>query len=120
MRVVVGTDAGAALARFDEAVHVEMELLVGAGWTPEEAIEAGTLGAAVAMGWEKEVGSLEPGKVADIVVVRGDPTRSISDVRQIECVVLEGRVVAQRGRLIGDTRPTPWPVDEIAKRPALT
>jgi len=120
VRVVVGTDAGAALARFDEAVHVEMELLVGAGWTPEEAIEAGTLGAAVAMGWEKEVGSLEPGKVADIVVVRGDPTRSISDVRQIECVVLEGRVVAQRGRLIGDTRPTPWPVDEIAKRPALT
>jgi imidazolonepropionase-like amidohydrolase len=48
VKVVVGTDAGAALARFDEAVHVELELLVGAGWTPLEAIEAGTRGAATA------------------------------------------------------------------------
>ena len=40
VRVVVGTDAGASLARFDEAVHVELELLVGAGWSPLEAIEA--------------------------------------------------------------------------------
>ena len=50
IRVVVGTDAGASLCRFDEAVHVEMEALVGAGWTPVEAIHAGTLGSATAVG----------------------------------------------------------------------
>ena len=73
--MVVGTDAGAALARFDEAAHVEMELLTGAGWTPLEAMEAGTLGAAIAIGRES-CGSIEPGKLADLLVVRGDPTRT--------------------------------------------
>jgi imidazolonepropionase-like amidohydrolase len=120
VRVVVGTDAGAALSRFDEAAHVEMELLAGAGWSPDEALEAGTLGAAAAMGLERELGSLEPGKQADLVVVRGDPTRNISDVRQVECVVLGGRVVARAGQLTVDARAVPWPVDDIAHRPGLT
>jgi imidazolonepropionase-like amidohydrolase len=120
VRVVVGTDAGAALARFDEAAHVEMELLAAAGWSAEEAIEAGTRGAAAAMGLERELGSLEPGKWADIVVVRGDPTRTVSDMRQVECVVAAGRVVARNGQLTLDARAMPWPVDEIAHRPSLT
>ena len=42
--------AGAALASFDEATHLEMELLVGAGWTPLEALHAGTLAAARSIG----------------------------------------------------------------------
>jgi imidazolonepropionase-like amidohydrolase len=120
VRVVVGTDAGAALARFDEAIHVEMELLVGAGWTPLEAIEASTLGAAIAIGRDREVGSLEPGKLGDLVVVRGDPTRDISHARQIDTVLLGGRLAARGGQLTGDRRPTPWPLEEIAERPTLT
>jgi imidazolonepropionase-like amidohydrolase len=120
VRVVVGTDAGAALARFDEAIHVEMELFVGAGWTPLEAIEAGTFGAAAAIGRDREVGSLEPGKLADLVIVRGDPTQDISHVRQIEAVFLGGKLAARGGQLTGDWRPTPWPLEEIAERPTLT
>ena len=116
IRVVVGTDAGASLCRFDEAVHVEMEALVGAGWTPVEAIHAGTLGSAAAIGLEKELGSLEPGKLADIVIARGNPARSISDVRQIEAVYLGGRQVASRGAATLDSRPTPWPESAIATR----
>jgi imidazolonepropionase-like amidohydrolase len=116
VRVVVGTDAGAALARFDEAVHVELESLVGAGWTPIEAMVAGTLGSATAIGREKDLGSLEPGKVADLVVVRGNPGRQISDVRQVEVVFLGGRQVARAGHAALDARPTPWPVDQIAER----
>jgi imidazolonepropionase-like amidohydrolase len=119
VRVVVGTDAGAALARFDEAVHVELELLVGAGWSPVEAIAAGTLGAASAIGLEKEIGSVEAGKSADLVVVRGDPTRNISDLRQVEHVFRAGQLVATGGRLTSDARPLPWPLDEIAERRSL-
>jgi imidazolonepropionase-like amidohydrolase len=118
VRVVVGTDAGAALARFDEAVHVELESLVGAGWTPLEAITAGTLGAATAIGREKEIGSLEAGKLADFVVTRGNPARHISDVRQVEEVFLGGRQVAARGQATLDARPTPWPEEQIAQRTA--
>ena len=116
IRVVVGTDAGASLARFDEAVHVELESLVGAGWSPVEAIAAGTLGAATAIDRDKELGSLEPGKLADLVVVRGNPARAISDVRQVEVVYLGGRPVASGGHATLDARPSPWPADQIAQR----
>lgn len=116
VRVVVGTDAGAALARFDEAVHVEMESLVQAGWTPLEAIEAATLGAAIAIGRDRELGSLAPGKLADVVVVQGDPGRSISDVRHVEAVFLGGRMVVQSGHATLDARPLPWPADQVSQR----
>jgi imidazolonepropionase-like amidohydrolase len=117
--VVTGTDAGASLARFEEAINVELELLVGAGWAPLEAIEAATLGAARAIGREETVGSIQAGKLADFVVVRGDPATSISDVRQVERVFLEGRLVVGGGQVTTDARPHPWPLDEIAERPSL-
>ena len=60
VKVIAGTDAGASMARFEEAMHIEMECLVGAGRTPREALEAGTLGSATAIGRDKEIGSLEP------------------------------------------------------------
>jgi imidazolonepropionase-like amidohydrolase len=116
VRVVVGTDAGASLARFDEAVHVEMESLVGAGWTPLEAIEAGTRGAAAAIGRDQEIGTLEPGKRADVVIVRGDPARHITDVRNVEAVMLGGSFVVRTGAATLDARPLPWPSDQIAER----
>jgi imidazolonepropionase-like amidohydrolase len=116
VRVVVGTDAGASMARFDEAVHVEMECLVQAGWTPLEAIGAATLGAATAIGREKEIGSLVPGKLADMVVVGGDPTRTISNVRNVQAVFLGGVLAVETGHATLDARPVPWPSDQVAER----
>jgi imidazolonepropionase-like amidohydrolase len=116
VRVVVGTDAGASLCRFDEAVHVEMESLVGAGWTALEAIAAGTSGSALAIGREREVGSLESGKLADLVVVTGDPTRRITDIRNVEAVFLGGRQVVGAGHATLDARALPWPADQIDQR----
>lgn len=116
IRVVVGTDAGASLARFDEAVHVEMEGLVQAGWTPLEALEAGTAGSATAIGLEHELGTLEASKLADLVVVQGDPARSISDVRHVAAVFLGGRLVVNAGHATLDDRPLPWPADQIPQR----
>ena len=117
VRVVVGTDAGASLCRFDEAVHVEMESLVGAGWNALEAIAAGTSGSAVAIGREHEVGSLESGKLADLVVVTGDPTRRIADIRNVEAVFVGGRQVVGTGHATLDARPLPWPVDQMPPAP---
>ena len=116
VRVVVGTDAGASLARFDEAVHVEMEGLVGAGWTPLEAIEAATRGAAFAIGRAADLGTLEAEKLADIIVVQGDPSARISDIRNIEAVFLGGRQVVTHGAALLDLRAVPWPRDQIADR----
>ena len=116
VRVVVGTDAGASLARFDEAVHVELESLVGAGWSAVDAIAAGTSGSAAAIGRERDLGSLEVGKIADLVVVRGNPARTITDVRNVESVYRDGREVVRGGHVTLDARPVPWPADQIAER----
>jgi imidazolonepropionase-like amidohydrolase len=116
VRVVVGTDAGASLARFDEAVHVELESLVGAGWSPLDAIAAGTSGSAAAIGREGDLGRLEAGMLADLVVVRGNPARSISEIRNVEAVYQGGREVVRQGCATLDVRPVPWPADQIAER----
>ncbi|MDP1568928.1 MAG: amidohydrolase family protein [Vicinamibacterales bacterium] len=66
--------------------HRQLELLVEAGFTPVEAIMIGTLNGAKAMGLDARVGSIAPGKQADLLVIRGDPSRTIADVRQVETV----------------------------------
>jgi imidazolonepropionase-like amidohydrolase len=104
--VVVGTDAGAALATFDEAAHIELELLVEAGWHPLDALRAATLDAAQAIGLQPDVGSLEVGKVADVVVVLGDSSRTISDVRRVYAVFQAGRLSVFDGQLVEDARPS--------------
>ena len=117
--VVAGSDAGAALARFDEAIHLELELLVGAGWTPAEALRAATSGSAVAIGRSASLGSLVPGKVADLTVVRGDPTRDITHARQVQHVFAAGVPVVEDAGVRVDARPSPWPDDAITERRSL-
>jgi imidazolonepropionase-like amidohydrolase len=68
----------------------EIELLVEAGFSPVEAIKIATLNGAVYLGREKEIGSLAAGKNADLVVIKGDPSKNISDVENIEIVFKDG------------------------------
>jgi imidazolonepropionase-like amidohydrolase len=94
IQLVVGTDCGASrLNAFDDGVPVEMELFVRAGMSPLRAIEAATGLNAKALGVADLVGSLAPGKYADILVVRGDPSKSISDIRAVQAVFKGGEEV---------------------------
>jgi imidazolonepropionase-like amidohydrolase len=68
----------------------EIELLVEAGFTPVEAIKVATLNGAVYMGKEKQIGSIAAGKNADLVVIKGDPSKQISDVENVEIVFKDG------------------------------
>ena len=68
----------------------EIELLVEAGFSPVEAIKIATLNGAVYLGREKEIGSLAAGKNADLVVIKGDPSKNISDVENVEIVFKDG------------------------------
>ena len=56
------------------AVHAELQMLVEAGLTPVQAIQTASLNVAQAWGKDKDYGSVEKGKIADLVIVRGDPT----------------------------------------------
>lgn len=72
------------------ADHRGVELLVEAGLTPVEAIQVATLNGATYLGRERAIGSVEVGKDADLVLVRGDPSTRISDLRQVELVWKDG------------------------------
>jgi len=68
----------------------EVELLVEAGFTPLEAIKIATLNGAQFLGEADHIGSLAPGKQADIVLVKGDPSTTISDIENVELVFKDG------------------------------
>lgn len=77
VRIATGTDAGTPFNRHGENLK-EMELLIKTGFTPMEAIVAATKTGSEVLGLEKKIGTLEKGKLADLIVVDGDPLRDIS------------------------------------------
>lgn len=85
--IVAGTDQAVP----GHSLHREMEIYVEAGFTPMEAIQAATLVPARAMGREKESGTVEAGKRADLVVVDADPLADIRNLRRVSTVVQAGR-----------------------------
>ncbi|HUE77764.1 MAG TPA: amidohydrolase family protein, partial [Longimicrobiales bacterium] len=86
--VLPGTDTEMAASD----LHQELALYVDAGIPAPEVLMLATLGAARVMGMEAELGSIEPGKLADLILVDGDPTRDISDIRRVVTVIKDGRV----------------------------
>ena len=89
--LLTGTDPtgyGGVVAGF--ANHRALELLVEAGFTPLEAIRIGTMNGAVYLGRADRIGSLAPGKAADLIVVNGNPAASIADVEHVELVFKGG------------------------------
>ena len=70
----------------------ELELYVQAGFSPLEAIQSATIVSARAMGLDSELGTVETGKRADLILVKGDPLTNISDLRNVSQVIAGGRV----------------------------
>jgi hypothetical protein len=68
----------------------EVELLVEAGFTPVEAIRIATLNGATYLGLADRIGSITPGKNADLVVIRGNPAANIADIEKVETVFKDG------------------------------
>ncbi len=75
------------------AMHIEMEALVDAGLTPMQAILASTRWSAELLHREQDLGSVEPGKLADLILIEGDPLADIRSTRNIRAVILDGKVV---------------------------
>ena len=101
--VAAGTDAPYPGVFQGESLHHELELMVKAGLTPMEALQAATYNAARILKAEKEWGSLQAGLRATLILVAGQPDKNISDTRKIETVIQDGAVV-DRGALKYDAR----------------
>ena len=91
--VTLGTDAGMPGTPHGKATLREMELLVQAGLPPSAALIAGTANSARAMGELDDRGTIQPGKRADLVLVKGRPWETIADVEKTDRVFVDGRLV---------------------------
>jgi hypothetical protein len=88
VQIVAGTDQGNGYA-----LHRELEIYNEAGIPDAKILQMATMEAATLMKRDKELGSITPGKYADIVLVNGDPVRHIQDIRKIETVIQSGNVL---------------------------
>jgi imidazolonepropionase-like amidohydrolase len=99
VKIAMGTDAATPF-NFHGKNAKELELMVEAGMTPEQAILATTRMGAGLLGLQDRIGTIEAGKLADVVVVDGDPVADVKvlqDTAKIKLVLKDGRVVINRG-----------------------
>ena len=90
VKIVVGSHTRAPFAESGRAYQREIELLIECGMSPLEVIRAGTVWNAQFFGVEDRLGTIEPGKLADLLVVDGDPSKRIGDLSKVRRVMLNG------------------------------
>jgi len=99
VRILTGTDQSGYLEDKGDipgrSLHDELALLVEAGFTPAEVLRAATLNAAVFLGLGDSLGTVEAGKVANLVLLEANPLQDIRNTRRIVAVIVEGRVVGR-------------------------
>jgi imidazolonepropionase-like amidohydrolase len=91
--LVAGTDQTTG-----PALHRELELLAASGIPASDIIRIATLNGAIFLGMERDLGSIEEGKIADLVLLAADPLRDIANIKQIAQVIKGGQVI-DRSRL---------------------
>ena len=96
--LLAATDVGIPMLVPGLSLHEELELLVAAGLTPLAALRAATVNPARVLGLADELGSVEAGKLADLVLLDADPLADIANTQRIRAVVADGRVY-RRGDL---------------------
>ncbi|HKW48099.1 MAG TPA: amidohydrolase family protein [Gemmatimonadaceae bacterium] len=118
--ILAGTDELNPYCLPGFSLHDELARLVGAGLTPLAALQAATINPARFLSAADSLGTVEPGKVADLVLLDGDPLADIRNVSRILAVVANGRLIdaADRERLLNDAAGASGPMQQ--RRPVQT
>jgi len=109
VRILAGTDVPAPYLYAGFSLHDELALLVQAGLTPMEALQAATSGPAELLGLSNEEGTIEVGRFANLVLLAADPLQDIRNVGKVELVVVRGRLIDgdERRRMLKAAEPAP-------------
>jgi imidazolonepropionase-like amidohydrolase len=95
VRLICGSDSGWGWSAFGKN-YLELDAMVAAGMSAPEALTAATGTAADALGWADRIGSLEPGKMADLLVVDGNPMQDICALKNVRRVWLDGQRISRQ------------------------
>lgn len=107
--MMAGTDAPTTTIYFGFSLHDELRLLVDEyGMTPMESLQSATSIPAAFMGMDSELGTIESGKIADMVLLDADPLADIANTREIDTIIIGGRAIdrAERERVLGEIATT--------------
>jgi hypothetical protein len=94
-RIITGSGSGQMFVIHGPGIHRELVLLVQAGLSPSDALQAATGRAAAALGAGNRIGMLKPGMEADLLLVDGNPLRDITATEHISLVVFRGERVSR-------------------------
>jgi imidazolonepropionase-like amidohydrolase len=95
VKILAGTDTANPFVYPGGSLHDELSLLVRAGLTPMEALQAATIRAAEYLGLTHQLGSIAPGKLADLVLLDRDPLTDIQNTRSIAAVIKDGKMYSR-------------------------
>ena len=111
MPFLAGTDTPAGVDVLPGiSLHLELQRFVAAGFTPLEALQTATLNPARYYGKLNDFGSVQPGRIADLVLLRANPLENIANTRRVAGVIADGRYLSSRE--LADLR------DHLARRAA--
>ncbi len=89
-KIVAGTDA--AIRPYGWSLHMELELYQWGGLTPFQSLQTATINAAEALGMGADLGTIEAGRLADLLIVEGDPLADVRNARKVRAVIKNGEV----------------------------
>ena len=97
MPILAGSDSGEYGIIWGFSLHRELELLVEAGLTDADALRAATINPAVFLDMTTSLGTIEEGKLADLVLLNANPLDDISNTQTISAVIADGRLFDREG-----------------------
>jgi imidazolonepropionase-like amidohydrolase len=97
VKIVTGLDMGSSPVDHPGVFAREFAVLVEAGLSPMDAIKAGTRVAAEMLGWDDRLGTIEAGKLADIIAVPGNPLDDVTALEDVRFVMLGGKIIRRPG-----------------------
>ena len=100
VKFVTGMDSGMTNAHFDDFAYIPEVMVNSMGISPIEAIICATKTSSECLGKENEIGTITPGKSADVLIINGDPSEKIEALHDVDTIVARGSIVKEAGQLL--------------------